>query len=292
MNFSADDLRKIGIVNRFIVHPDRTIDLFTDADKVYFLELYGRLSRCAGQQTEDLIAGKDIGELKIKGRDSTRCILVKPKAKNAFIEELAERGYRLVGQQERVRVRAARTRRAAQPAAAPAAARTRRVRPLAPSAFVASPVNVPLPAPTLAVSSSSEVEPVARARVANIGVTGLPQNEEEEAIFGRADIPYEPSLASSPVVVEAAPARRSTVAPPTPVVTYAPVVPPVVPQISNDEIIRVVRDTVQQTIREYISTNTPVAGAGVGGRKQRRMTMKQRHSRGGRRHTRGHSYMW
>lgn len=289
MNFSADDLRKIGVVNRFIVHPDRTIDLFTDADKVYFLELYGRLSRCAGQQTEDLIAGKEIGDLKIKGRDSTRCILVKPKAKNAFTEELAERGYRLVGQQERVRVRAARTRRAAQPAAAPAARRTRRVRPLAPSAFVASPVNVNLPTPVL--SSSSEVEPVARARVANIGVTGLPPNEEE-ALFGRADIPYELSSASSPVVVEAAPTRRRTVAPPTPVVTYAPVVPPVVPQISNDEIIRVVRDTVQQTIREYISTNTPVAGAGVGGRKQRRMTMKQRRSRGGRRHTRGHSYMW
>jgi hypothetical protein len=237
MNFSDDDLRKIGVVNRFIVHSERTIDRFTDADKTYFLELYGRLSRCSGQDTIDKLAAKSIDDLKIKGRDGNRCIMVKPKTKNAFTDELKTIGFRLVGQRAPVRGRPTQRVR---PVAAPSARRTSRVR----SSRVASPIAPARPQISLGQilsSDTSEVVPVV-----------APQQivRDEEDLLFRRDSAFQRELAS----------RR--VAP-----VVAPVAAPVVPPISNERIIEIVRDTVQETIRDFISASTPVAG---GRRKTRR----------------------
>lgn len=225
MNFSQDDINKIRIVNGFIIHRERNMDSFTDADKQYLLELYGRLVRCAGQDTADKLRMKTLNELKIKGRDGNRCIMVKPKTKNAFTDELAGYGFRLIGQTTPVRGRATRRVRAV-----PVARRTIRVR----SPTVA-PARPQTPLGQLISSDTSDVVPVV-----------VPQQvarDEEDLLFGRDSV-LQREIAS----------RR-----------VAPVAPVVSP-ISNERIIQIVRDTVQETIRDFISTPTPVAG----GRKTRR----------------------
>lgn len=280
MNFSDDDLRKIGVVNRFIVHSERTIERFTDADKTYFLELYGRLSRCSGQDTIDKIAVKTLEELKIKGRYGTRCILVKPKTTNAFIAELKERGYHLAGQRPVV----ARTRRVR--AAAPVARRTRRVAAAPRGAFVVTPPAVRTPSVATNIESSSAVEDAV--------------GEEERILFGDPNIPTPPlsgisSIGSRAAAVQGSPREVMNIYQSPPQAPYrrpspVAVVPP--PQINHDEIIQVVRNTVQETIREYINAATPVAGVvpavAVGGRR----TMK--HRRGSRRSKRmsNKSHKW
>jgi hypothetical protein len=225
MNFSQDDIDKIRIVNRFIVHRVRNISNFTDADKQYLLELYGRLTRCVGQETGDKLAAKDIGELKIKGRYGNRCILVKPKAKNDFIDELKERGFKLMGQTTPLRGRP-----------------TQRVRPAAPPARRTVRVRAPAVAPQHIIfsdssdlsssSSSSEVQPIVLPPVA---VPAGVAREEEDILFGR-DSALQREIAS----------RR-----------VAPVAAPVA-AIPTDRIIQIVRDTVQETIREFISA--PASG--------------------------------
>lgn len=277
MNFSDDDLRKIKVVNTFIVHSERTIEHFTDADKRYFLELYGRLSRCSGQDTIDKIAVKTLEELKIKGRDGTRCILVKPKTTNAFIAELRERGYHLAGQR-------------------PVVARTRRVRaaaPVARGAFVVTPPAVRTPSVATNIESSSAVEDAVVQAPMNVG-------EEERILFGDPNIPTPPlsgisSIGSRAAAVQGSPREVMNIYQSPPQAPYrrpspVAVVPP--PQINHDEIIQVVRNTVQETIREYINAATPVAGVvpavAVGGRR----TMK--HRRGSRRSKRmsNKSHKW
>lgn len=232
MNFSQDDIDKIGIVNGFIVHRERNMNTFTDADKQYLLELYGRLVRCVGQDTADKLAAKSIDDLKIKGRDGNRCIMVKPKTKNAFTDELATHGFRLIGQTTPVRARATRRVR---PVAVPPTRRTIRVR----SPTVA-PARQQTPLGQLLSSDTSDVVPV----VVPAGVA----RDEEDLLFGR-DSSLQREIASRRVA---------------PVVAH--VVDPVVPPISNERIIEIVRDTVQETIRDFIATPTPVAG----GRKTRR----------------------
>jgi hypothetical protein len=287
MNFLDDDLRKIGVVNRFIVHSERTIDRFTDADKAYFLELYGRLSRCSGQNTIDKIAEKTLEELKIKGRDGTRCILVKPKTTNAFIAELRERGYHLAGQRPVV----ARTRRVR--AAAPAARRTRRVAAAPRGAFVVTPPVVRTSSLATNIESSSAVEDAVVQHQMNVG-------EEERILFGDPNIPTPPlsgisSVGSRVGAVQGSPREVIDIYQSPPQAPYrrpspVAVVPP--PQINHDEIIQVVRNTVQETIREYINAATPVAGVvpavAVGGRR----TMK--HRRGSQKSKRmsNKSYKW
>jgi len=290
MNFSDDDLRKIGVVNRFIVHSERTIDLFTDADKTYFLELYGRLSRCSGQDTIDKIAEKTLEELKIKGRDGTRCILVKPKTTNAFIAELRERGYHLAGQRPVV----ARTRRvrAAAPAA-PAARRTRRVAAAPRGAFVVTPPVVRFPSVATNIESSSAVEDAVVQAPMNVG-------EEERILFGVPNIPTPPlsgisSVGSRVGAVQGSPRGVIDIYQSPPQAPYrrpnpVAVVPP--HQMNHDEIIQVVRNTVQETIREYINAATPVAGVvpavAVGGRR----TMKHRRVSRGSKRMSNKSYKW
>lgn len=233
MNFSQDDIDKIGIVNGFIVHRERNMNTFTDADKQYLLELYGRLVRCVGQETSDRLRMKPLNQLKIKGRDSNRCIMVKPKTKNAFTEELATRGFRLIGERTPVRaiarVRATRRGRAVVPVARSV------VRSPLIMQRVVSP-NVPARAQTplgQLISDNSQVEIVNRPPAQVIGSDG------NAVLFGRDSV-YQRELA----------ARR---------------VPPI-PAISNERIIQIVRDTVQETIRDFIATPTPA----VGGRKTRR----------------------
>jgi hypothetical protein len=247
-----DNLLKINAVNRFIIHPQRKqLQLYTDDDKRYYLELFNRMSRCTGQNTRDLILRQTIDTLKIKSADGKRCIKVSTVSPNEFSRELMAKGY-IMNKPVPVQVQAQGI------VPRPRQNVTRRIRPqpvqitrVSSSSNSMPQIDAPaqpiIPPPRrLDFSPPHEVEPPPQ----HPNLIRFPSSESSSS-----SAPSSSSASSSSAPSSSSPSSSSSS--PTPQQTG----------LTNEQIIRIVRDTVSETIQQYL---TAPSSGGRRTRKHRR----------------------